>query len=55
VTAARQAYNEYYEAEMELNEAFNTFASNFCLAYQGPNVASAQIGSKFDTSESSCN
>ena len=52
VTAAQQAYNKYYEAEIELNETFNRFASNFCLAYQGPNKASAQIGSKFDTSES---
>ena len=52
MTAARQAYNKYYKAEIELNEAFNRFASNFCHAYQGPNKASAQIGSKFDTSES---
>ena len=52
MTAARQAYDKYYAAEIELNEAFNRFASNFCLAYQGPNEAVAQIGSKFDTSES---
>ena len=51
VSAAREAYNKYYSAEVELNDTFNRFASNYRLAYQGPNTAHAQIGSKFSTSE----
>ena len=47
-TEAQKAYENYYSAEIELNETFNRFASNFCLAYQGPNTAKAQIGSKVD-------
>ena len=47
-TEAQKAYENYYSAEIELNETFNMFASNFCLAYQGPNTARAQIGSKVD-------
>ena len=50
-SSARDAYNEYYSTEVDLNDTFNKFASNYCLAYQGPNTAHAQIGSKFSTSE----
>jgi len=51
VTAARKAYNKRYKAEIELNETFHRFVSNYRLAYQGPNTAPAQVGAKFDTSE----
>ena len=48
VTLSKKLYNDTYAAEVELNEAFNTFVSNFKVAYQGPNTAHAQIGSKYD-------
>ena len=48
VTEAEMAYQDCYSYEVELNETFNRFASNFCLAYQGPNTASAQIKAKVD-------
>ena len=51
VSAARKAYNKYYSAELDLNEGFHRFVSNYRLAYQGPNTAHAQVGAKFDTSE----
>ena len=51
VTASRKTYQEQYSAEIELNETFNKFASNFRLAYQGPNTARAQIYSRFNSSE----
>ena len=47
-TEAQKAYQDCYSYEVELNETFNRFASNFCLAYQGPNTASAQIKAKVD-------
>ena len=47
-TEAEIAYQDCYSYEVELNETFNRFASNFCLAYQGPNTASAQIKAKVD-------
>ena len=50
-SAARDAYNKYYSDEVKLNDTFNRFASNYRLAYQGPNTAHAQIGAKFDTGE----
>ena len=54
-TEAQKAYQDCYSYEVELNETFNRFASKFCLAYQGPNTASAQIKAKVDAklSESS--
>jgi len=48
-SAARDAYNKYYSDEVKLNDTFNRFASNYRLAYQGPNTAHAQIGARFDT------
>ena len=51
VTAARKTYQEIYTAEIELNETLNRFASNYCLAYQGPNTARAQIFSRSNSSE----
>ena len=51
VSAAREAYKEKYSAEIDLNNEFNKFTSNYRLAYQGPNTARAQIGVRFDTSE----
>lgn len=48
-TLTKTLYNDTYAAEVELNEAFNTFVDNFKVAYQGPNTAVAQIGSKYAT------
>ena len=46
-TTARQ-YPQNFADEIQLNEEFGVFVSNYCLAYQGPNTALAQIGSKLD-------
>ena len=51
-TEVQKAHKKYYSDEIKLNETFQRFASNVYLAYQGPNTARAQIGSRFDTSES---
>ena len=48
-TLTKRMYNNTYAAEIELNEAFKIFVTNFKLAYQGPNTAFAQIGSAFTT------
>ena len=48
LTLTKQLYNDTYAAEVELNETFNTFVNNFKVAYQGPNTACAQIGTKYD-------
>lgn len=48
-TLTKKLYKDTYAEEMELNETFNAFVTNFKLAYQGPNTAQAQIGSKYDT------
>lgn len=48
-THARKQYKESYAEEIELNESFNFFVNNFKVAYQGPNTAMEQIGSKYDT------
>ena len=45
-TPTKKKYNDTYATETELNEMFNTFVTNFKRAYQGPNNAFAQIGSK---------
>lgn len=46
-TLTKKLYKDTYATEIELNETFNVFVSNFKLAYQGPNTAQAQIGSKY--------
>ena len=48
-TLTKQLYKDTYAAEIEINEAFNNFVSNFRVAYQGPNTAMAQTGSKYDS------
>ena len=48
-TLTKKMYKDTYTAEIELNETFNVFVTNFKLAYQGPNTAQAQIGSKYNT------
>ena len=48
----KEAYLDSYAVEINLNDTFNTFVSNFQLAYQGPNTARHQIGAKFNTSKS---
>ena len=47
--SAQLAYEAEYAEEIKLKEEFNRFVTNFQLAYQGPNTARAQIGSKYDT------
>ena len=47
-TLTKKLYKDTYAEEIELNETFNVFVTNFKLAYQGPNMAQAQIGSKYD-------
>ena len=41
-------YNEEYAEEIKLNEEFDRFVANFQQAYEGPNTARAQTGSKYD-------
>jgi len=41
-------YPNNVAVEIQLNEEFGVFVSNYRLAYQGPNTAHAQIGSKLD-------
>lgn len=48
-TVTRQLYNDTYAAEVELNKTFNDFVTNFQVAYQGPNTAVAQVGSKYES------
>lgn len=48
-TLTKKLYKDTYAEEIELNETFNAFVTNFKLAYQGPNTAQAQIGSKYNT------
>lgn len=48
---AQEKYQADYSEEIELNDQFNNFVANFRLAYQGPNTAHAQIGSKYPTGE----
>ena len=45
-TDARLRYETYYGKETILNEHFHKFVFNYQLAYQGPNTARAQIGSR---------
>ena len=42
-------YMKEYEEEIGLNEEFDRFVANFQLAYEGPNTAHAQTGSKYET------
>ncbi len=46
---ARMEYLRTFDTEIELNDMFNTFVTNYQRAYQGPNTARAQIGSKYST------
>lgn len=48
---AQERYRADYSGEIELNDLFHNFVANFRLAYQGPNTAHAQIGSKYNTGE----
>ena len=43
VTEAREDYNQVYEEEIELNEAFNQFVLNYKAAYEGRNTRKAQV------------
>ena len=51
---AREQYIQEYEDEIGLNEEFDRFVAYFQQAYEGPNTAHAQTGSKYDTSRLSC-
>ncbi len=46
---AKTEYSRVFAPEIELNDMFNTFVTNYQRAYQGPNTARAQIGSKYST------
>ena len=48
-TRTKKQYNITYATEIELNKIFNTYITNFKLAYQGPNTALVQTGSKYST------
>ena len=39
-----QKYEEYYAAEVDINNQLNTFSTNMSAAYGGPNTVQAQIG-----------
>lgn len=43
VSLARHKYHEYYNAEVELNDTFNTFVLNYKAAYEGRNTRKDQI------------
>ena len=45
---ARERYSQEYRDEIQLNEEFDKFVTNFQQAYEGPNTAHAQTGSKYD-------
>jgi hypothetical protein len=49
---AREQYIQEYEDEIGLNEEFDRFVAYFQQAYEGPNTAHAQTGSKYDTTYS---
>ena len=51
LSEAKVEYSALYTSEVELNDVFNKFVTNFQLVYQGPNTARAQIGAKFNTSK----
>ena len=51
---ARERYIQEYEHEIRLNEEFDGFVAYFQQAYEGPNTAHAQTGSKYDTRRWSC-
>ena len=48
-TLTKKLYKDTYAQEIELNETFNVFVNNFKVAYQGPNTARGQLGSKYET------
>ena len=45
-TVARQTYEKDYKEEIELNEEFNLFVTNYQLAHQGPNTLKGQIDAR---------
>ena len=49
ISPAKEQYDSLYRAETHLNDTFHKFVYNYQLAYQGPNTARAQIGSRFET------
>lgn len=48
-TTAMSSYKTTYAVELDLNDAFNKFVSNYQLSYQGPNDAREQTGSKYES------
>ena len=46
---ARKQYLQDYGEEITLNEEFDRFVTYLQQAYEGPNTAHAQTGSKYDT------
>ena len=52
VIPAKERFSVEYSEEKKLNEEFHRFVDNFKLAYQGPNNAHAQIGSKYPNRKS---
>ena len=48
VSQAREIYNEEYEEEIQLNEEFNQFVTNYKAAYEGENTRKEQaLGVRF--------
>ena len=48
VSQAREAYNKEYEEEIQLNEEFNQFVTNYKAAYEGENTRKVQaLGVRF--------
>ena len=48
VSQVRETYNEEYEEEIQLNEEFNQFVTNYKAAYEGENTRKEQaLGVRF--------
>ena len=54
VTDAREKYEATYREEKKLNENFNTFVTNYQLAYQGPNTLKEQIDASVKNASKRC-
>ena len=54
VTDAREKYEATYREEKKLNENFNTFVTNYQLAYQGPNTLKEQIDASVKSASKRC-